>query len=83
MLVGAAVIVTSGALGDIFGRRRVFLAGLALFVASCALIALSRSGAGVIGGRMLQEAAGCSTRTAGTRSPTRPGQCMCSACSRR
>jgi EmrB/QacA subfamily drug resistance transporter len=58
MLVGAAVIVTSGALGDIFGRRRVFLAGLALFVASCALIALSRSGAGVIGGRMLQGAAG-------------------------
>jgi EmrB/QacA subfamily drug resistance transporter len=58
MLVGAAVIVTSGALGDIFGRRRVFLAGLALFVASCALIALSRSGGGVIGGRMLQGAAG-------------------------
>ena len=30
MLVGAAVIVTSGALGDVFGRRRVFLGGLAL-----------------------------------------------------
>jgi MFS family permease len=58
MLVGAAVIVTSGALGDIFGRRRVFLAGLALFVASCALIAVSRSGGGVIAGRMLQGAAG-------------------------
>jgi EmrB/QacA subfamily drug resistance transporter len=58
MLVGAAVIVTSGALGDIFGRRRVFLAGLALFVASCALIALSRSGGGVIAGRMIQGAAG-------------------------
>ena len=28
MLVGAAVIVTSGALGDVFGRRKVFLAGL-------------------------------------------------------
>jgi EmrB/QacA subfamily drug resistance transporter len=58
MLVGAAVIVTSGALGDILGRRRVFLAGLALFVASCALIALSRSGGGVIAGRMVQGAAG-------------------------
>jgi len=39
MLVGAAVIVTSGALGDVFGRRKIFLAGLVLFVASCVLIA--------------------------------------------
>ena len=58
MLVGAAVIVTSGALGDVFGRRKVFLAGLLLFVASCVLIALSTSGAGVIAGRMIQGAAG-------------------------
>ena len=45
-LVGAAVIVTSGALGDVLGRRKVFLAGLALFIASCVLIALSTSAAG-------------------------------------
>jgi MFS family permease len=57
-LVGAAVIVTSGALGDVLGRRKTFLAGLALFVGSCALIALSTSAAGVIGGRMIQGAAG-------------------------
>src|SRR3954447_15746922 len=57
-LVGAAVIVTSGALGDVFGRRRIFLGGLALFVASCVLIALSQQGAGVIIGRMIQGAAG-------------------------
>ena len=31
-LVGAAVIVTSGSLGDVFGRRRIFQLGLALFV---------------------------------------------------
>jgi MFS family permease len=36
----------------------VFLAGLILFVASCALIALSTSGAGVVAGRMIQGAAG-------------------------
>src|SRR5579862_9199163 len=52
MLVGAAVIVTSGALGDVLGRRKVFLAGLVLFVASCAFIALAGSGTGVIVGRM-------------------------------
>ncbi len=58
MLVGAAVIVTSGALGDVFGRRKVFLVGLVLFVVSCVLIALSSSGAGVVVGRMIQGAAG-------------------------
>src|SRR4051812_6325162 len=52
-LVGAAVIVTSGALGDVFGRRKVFLGGLFLFVASCALIALSTGAAGVVGGRVI------------------------------
>ena len=58
MLVGAAVIVTAGALGDVFGRRKIFLGGLFLFVASCVLIALSTQGAGVIAGRMIQGAAG-------------------------
>ena len=57
-LVGAAVIVTSGSLGDVFGRRRVFQLGLALFVVSCVLIALSTSGGGVILGRFIQGAAG-------------------------
>jgi EmrB/QacA subfamily drug resistance transporter len=58
MLVGAAVIVTSGALGDVFGRRRIFLAGLVLFVASCVLIALAPTGGFVVAGRMIQGAAG-------------------------
>src|SRR3954452_21514118 len=58
MLVGAAVIVTSGALGDVFGRRLVFLGGLGLFVASCVFIALSSSGGAVIAGLVIQGAAG-------------------------
>jgi EmrB/QacA subfamily drug resistance transporter len=57
-LVGAAVIVTSGALGDVFGRRRIFIGGLVLFVLSCIFIALSQEGWGVIIGRMIQGAAG-------------------------
>jgi EmrB/QacA subfamily drug resistance transporter len=64
-LVGAAVIVTSGALGDVLGRRKVFLAGLALFVVSCVLIALSTGGAGVVGGRMVQGAAGATILACG------------------
>ncbi len=57
-LVGAAVIITAGSLGDVFGRKRVFQLGLLLFVASCVLIALSSSGGVVIAGRAIQGAAG-------------------------
>jgi EmrB/QacA subfamily drug resistance transporter len=57
-LVGAAVIVTGGVLGDIAGRRKVFIGALLLFVASCVLIALVDSGGGVIAGRAIQGAAG-------------------------
>jgi EmrB/QacA subfamily drug resistance transporter len=64
-LVGAAVIVTSGALGDVLGRRKVFIAGLALFIASCVLIALSTGAAGVVGGRMVQGAAGATILACG------------------
>jgi EmrB/QacA subfamily drug resistance transporter len=64
-LVGAAVIVTSGALGDVLGRRKVFIAGLALFIASCVLIALSTSAAGVVGGRMIQGASGATILACG------------------
>jgi EmrB/QacA subfamily drug resistance transporter len=57
-LVGAAVIITSGALGDVFGRKRVFQLGLLLFVLSCVLIALASTGGLVIVGRLVQGAAG-------------------------
>jgi EmrB/QacA subfamily drug resistance transporter len=57
-LVGASVIVTTGALGYVFGRRKVFVAGLILFIASCVFIALATNGPMVIAGRMIQGAAG-------------------------
>ena len=57
-LMGAAVIVTSGSLGDVFGRKRVFQFGLLLFVASCVFIALAQTGEMVIAGRVIQGAAG-------------------------
>ncbi|WP_246149963.1 MFS transporter [Agromyces intestinalis] len=64
-LVGAAVIVTSGALGDVFGRRKIFLGGLLLFIASCVLIALSQEGIGVILGRCIQGASGATILACG------------------
>lgn len=64
-LVGAAVIVTSGSLGDVFGRRKIFLGGLFLFIASCVLIALSQEGIGVIAGRCIQGAAGATILACG------------------
>ena len=62
-LVGAACIVTSGALGDVFGRRKIFLGGLLLFIGSCVLIALSTTGLGVVLGRCIQGAAGSTIRS--------------------
>ena len=64
-LMGAAVIVTSGSLGDVFGRKRVFQSGLMLFVVSCILIALARTGEGVIVGRVIQGAAGATILACG------------------
>ena len=64
-LMGAAVIVTSGSLGDVFGRKRVFQGGLLLFVISCVMIALARSGEGVIAGRVVQGAAGATILACG------------------
>jgi EmrB/QacA subfamily drug resistance transporter len=64
-LVGAATIVTSGSLGDVFGRKRVFQLGLLLFVASCVLIALSNSGGAVIAGRCIQGASGATILACG------------------
>jgi EmrB/QacA subfamily drug resistance transporter len=64
-LVGAAVIVTSGSLGDVFGRRRVFQLGLLLFVGSCLMIALAGSGGMVIAGRVIQGAAGATILACG------------------
>src|ERR687897_35758 len=64
-LVGAAVIITSGSLGDVFGRKRIFQLGLLLFVASCVMIALAGSGEMVIAGRLIQGAAAAVGAAAG------------------
>ncbi len=54
MLAFGVLLVTGGRLGDIFGRRRVFLMGVVLFAASSAFIGFSQTSAWLIGGRAIQ-----------------------------
>ena len=53
-LAFGVLLVTGGRLGDIFGRRRVFLMGVVLFAASSLFIGFSQSSAWLIGGRAIQ-----------------------------
>jgi len=48
------LLITGGRLGDIFGRRKVFLLGVVVFAASSAFIGFSQTDAWLIGGRALQ-----------------------------
>jgi EmrB/QacA subfamily drug resistance transporter len=50
----AVLLVTGGRLGDLFGRRRMFLFGVVVFGASSGLIALAQSEAWLVGFRAVQ-----------------------------
>src|SRR5262249_16093546 len=50
----AVLLLTGAALGDRFGRRRMFAAGLVLFVVASAACALSRDATALIAARALQ-----------------------------
>src|SRR5881398_2732738 len=52
----AVLLVTGGRLGDIFGRRKVFLSGVVLFAFSSAFIGLSQTDAWLVAGRAVQGA---------------------------
>src|SRR4051812_46771381 len=54
LLMTAAFIVTGGQLGDIFGRRKVFLLGIAIYALATAVIALAWADWVLISGRALQ-----------------------------
>jgi len=56
LLVMAALVVSAGRLGDIFGRRAVFTSGLALFAAGSLLAGAAGTPEGVIAGRLVQGA---------------------------
>ncbi len=54
VLACAVVLITGGRLGDIYGRRRMFLIGTAGFTLASALCALAQSPETLIGARVLQ-----------------------------
>ncbi|QDP95402.1 MFS transporter [Microlunatus elymi] len=53
-VVFAALLLTTGRLGDRLGRRRLFLVGLVLFAAGSVLASLSGSGGSLITARLIQ-----------------------------
>jgi EmrB/QacA subfamily drug resistance transporter len=57
MLAFAAALIIAGNLGDRFGRKRVFLAGVAVFGLASLAAGLSQSGAELITARVVQGAA--------------------------
>ena len=63
----SAFMLTGGALGDRFGRKRLFLFGLALFTLSSVLCAVAPNTAALVIGRLLQ-GTGASTVTPGALS---------------
>jgi DHA2 family methylenomycin A resistance protein-like MFS transporter len=52
-LVYASLLLTGGTLGDIYGRRRIFVGGIALFSIGTIVCALAPNGAVLIAGRAI------------------------------
>jgi EmrB/QacA subfamily drug resistance transporter len=57
-LVFAALLVTLGRIGDVWGRRRLYLAGLVVFIGASVLAGTAPSGEFLIGARVLQGVGG-------------------------
>ena len=53
-LVFAALLITLGRVGDLIGRRRLFMTGLVVFVAASMLAGLAPNGALLIAARLIQ-----------------------------
>ncbi|HEX5820242.1 MAG TPA: MFS transporter [Solirubrobacterales bacterium] len=61
LITFGGLLLLAGRLGDLLGRRRIFLIGLALFVAASLLCGASQSEGMLIGARLLQGVGGAMT----------------------
>ena len=52
-LAYASLLLTAGTLGDLYGRRRIFVLGIVLFIVGTLLCALAPNAAALIGGRIV------------------------------
>jgi len=52
-LVYASLLLTAGTLGDLYGRRRIFVLGIALFIVGTLICALAPNAIILIGGRVV------------------------------
>ena len=52
-LAYASLLLTGGTLGDLYGRRRIFLSGIALFTGGTLICALAPNAAALITGRII------------------------------
>jgi MFS family permease len=52
-LIYATLLLTGGVLGDLYGRRRIFVCGIALFMLGTIVCALAPNGATLIAGRAI------------------------------
>lgn len=57
-LVFASLLITVGRMGDLFGRRRLLLVGIVIFVAASVLAAAASTGTVLLAGRFLQGVGG-------------------------
>ncbi len=57
-LVFAALLVTLGRIGDVIGRRRMYLTGLVIFLVASVLAGAAQTGEWLIGARLLQGVGG-------------------------
>jgi MFS family permease len=71
LLMLAATVITCGRLGDILGRRRVYISGVLIFSIGTLVAALSTGEEMLIGARLIRASAGPRCSRSAWRSPQR------------